>query len=54
VGDATWREVVGVPDDGGGSFCVDCFLERANRAGVYVHPAGLDMIPFQPGMVEGD
>jgi hypothetical protein len=29
VQDRYWRQVVGVPDEGGGSLCLSCFLEYA-------------------------
>ena len=38
VEDQYWRQVVGVTDSGGGSYCVDCFVELALRRGVDIPP----------------
>lgn len=48
VEDKYWRDVVGVPDDGGGSLCVDCFLEYADYLGIKVPDEAFNIKVFQP------
>lgn len=36
VKDEIWEKVMGVSDGGGGSLCIDCFIERAEKKGIYI------------------
>lgn len=36
VKDEIWQKVMNVEDDGGGSLCVDCFIDAALNKGVHV------------------
>jgi len=48
VEDRIWRDVVGVPDDGGGSLCVDCFLEYSEYLGINVPDRAIEIEVFWP------
>lgn len=48
VQDQYWHIVVGVSDDGGGSLCVDCFLELAEYFKVDIPIDAIKIEVFQP------
>ena len=43
VEDKYWYKVMDVSDDGGGSLCLDCFLEKANKKGVVIPEDAVDI-----------
>lgn len=47
VEDSYWRGVMGVPDDGGGSLCLDCFLEHAEWLGIVIPREAFAISVFQ-------
>jgi hypothetical protein len=53
VRDEKWKEVIGVLDEGGGSFCIDCFLEIADNKYVEIKPSDFTILeyfdPFNKG-----
>jgi len=53
VEDKYWRDVVGVPDAGGGSLCVDCFVEYAKYLGIRVPFGEIKIEVFEPESEEG-
>jgi hypothetical protein len=48
VEDIYWKRVMDVNDSGGGSYCVDCFIERANNLGIIIPDEAIEIKPFQP------
>lgn len=48
VKDSLWRSVMGVSDSGGGSFCVDCFIERARNKHINIMKNDITMELFTP------
>jgi len=44
VKDEYWQKVIGVLDNSGGSFCLDCFLECANKLKIKIP---LESIQFE-------
>lgn len=52
VQDQYWLAVVGVEDSGGGSYCVDCFVELALRRGVNVPEDAYEIDVFIPERFE--
>jgi hypothetical protein len=48
VEDRYWREVMGVLDDSGGSLCLDCFIECAERRGINVPSKSISLKVFMP------
>jgi hypothetical protein len=48
VEDYYWRKIVGVSDSGGGSWCLDCFLERARHLDINVPESAISYRIFDP------
>jgi len=48
VRDDIWKKVVGVNDDGGGSLCVDCFVEMANNKDILIRNDDFQLEIFNP------
>lgn len=48
VKDRYWRDVVGVFDTGGGSLCVGCFIEYAERLNIDVPQEAFEIAVFMP------
>ena len=49
VKDQLWKKVMNVNDEDGGSYCVDCFIERANKIGIIIPNEDINIELFQPG-----
>ena len=49
VKDDIWEDVMSVNDTGGGSLCIDCFITKATKNGIYLENDDFDlMTPFIP------
>ena len=48
VADEYWCKVVGVSDDGGGSLCIDCFLECADYIKIDIPISKIKIGIFKP------
>ena len=48
VDDKYWEKVVGVNDSGGGSLCIDCFIELANKKDVCIPNSAFKYNIFNP------
>lgn len=49
IKDEIWEKVTGVADGGGGSYCLDCFIKKAEKQGVKINAEDLEMMePFYP------
>ena len=46
VADEVWKKVMEVSDSGGGSLCLDCFIEVAKRKRVPVKGSDFDVVKF--------
>lgn len=46
VKDELWQKVRGVPNDGGGSLCVGCFVERAEKKGIHITREDFEIFKF--------
>lgn len=48
VKDTYWKKVVNVSDSGGGSLCVDCFLELAEKKLIQIKSSDIEIEIFDP------
>jgi len=54
VSDDIWQKVMERDDDGGGSLCVDCFIERVARKNIKVFRADFLLNIFIPEQEESN
>lgn len=48
VEDKYWYSVMQRNDNGGGSLCVDCFLDQADKLGISIPPSAFKIEIFTP------
>lgn len=48
VKDEIWKKVMNISNDGGGSLCITCFIERAKRKNIILEKEHFDIDIFLP------
>lgn len=48
VKDEIWNKVTGTNDGGGGSYCIDCFVKRAEKQGIMISNDDIELSLFYP------
>ena len=48
VKDEIWNKVTNTYDGGGGSYCVDCFIKKAEKQGIHIRKEDISLEPFYP------